>query len=94
MDGALEIAAYCSLTVAMTLLVIRLFWPKLAPKVMVRRFRRRPQGQHAVHGPQQPPVADADLPPAGRHPQEEEPAHRPLQQHRGRVEAYHAASFA
>ena len=41
MDGVLEIAAYCSLTVAMTLLVIRLFWPKLAPKVMVRRFRRR-----------------------------------------------------
>jgi hypothetical protein len=41
MNGALEIAAYCSLTVAMTLLVIRLFWPKLAPKVEVQRFRRR-----------------------------------------------------
>jgi len=39
--GALEIAAYCSLAVAMTLLIIRLFWPKLAPKVQVRRFRRR-----------------------------------------------------
>lgn len=39
--GALEIAAYCSLAVAMTLLLIRLFWPKLAPKVQVRRFRRR-----------------------------------------------------
>jgi hypothetical protein len=25
----------------MTLLLIRLFWPKLAPKVHVRRFRRR-----------------------------------------------------
>ena len=41
MNGALEIAAYCSLTVAMTLLVIRLFWPKLAPKAAVLRFRRR-----------------------------------------------------
>jgi hypothetical protein len=41
MNGALEIAAYCSLTVAMTLLIIRLFWPKLAPKVEVQRFRRR-----------------------------------------------------
>ena len=41
MNGILEIAAYVSLTVAMSLLVIRLFWPKLAPKVQVRRFRRR-----------------------------------------------------
>jgi hypothetical protein len=41
LDGMLEIAAYCSAVVAMTLLVIRLFWPKLAPKVQVRRFRRR-----------------------------------------------------
>ena len=37
----LEIAAYCSLVVAMSLLLIRLFWPKLAPKVQVQRFRRR-----------------------------------------------------
>lgn len=41
LNGALEIAAYCSLVVAMSLLIIRLFWPKLAPKVHVRRFRRR-----------------------------------------------------
>jgi hypothetical protein len=41
MNGVLEFAAYVSLTVAMTLLVIRLFWPRLAPKVAVRRFRRR-----------------------------------------------------
>ena len=41
MDGVLEIAAYCSLVVAMTLLVIKLFWPKLAPKDAVPRFRRR-----------------------------------------------------
>ncbi|HWI03875.1 MAG TPA: hypothetical protein VNT52_08635 [Acidimicrobiales bacterium] len=41
MNGALEIAAYCTLTVAMTLLVIRLFWPRLAPRVEVQRFRRR-----------------------------------------------------
>ena len=41
LDSILEIAAYCSLVVAMSLLIIRLFWPKLAPKVQVRRFRRR-----------------------------------------------------
>jgi hypothetical protein len=41
MSGVLEIAAYVSLVVAMSLLLIRLFWPKLAPKVQVRRFRRR-----------------------------------------------------
>lgn len=41
MNGVLEIAAYVTLVVAMTLLVLRLFWPKLAPKVAVRRFRRR-----------------------------------------------------
>jgi len=40
-NGVLEIAAYISLVVAMSLLIIRLFWPKLAPKVQVRRFRRR-----------------------------------------------------
>jgi hypothetical protein len=41
MNGVLQIAAYCSLAVAMSLLLIRLFWPKLAPKVEVQRFRRR-----------------------------------------------------
>ncbi len=41
LNGALEIAAYCSLVVAMSLLLIRLFWARLAPKVEVRRFRRR-----------------------------------------------------
>lgn len=41
MNGVLEIAAYCSLVVAMSLLLVRLFWPKLAPKVHVRRFRHR-----------------------------------------------------
>ncbi len=41
LNGALQIAAYVSLVVAMSLLVFRLFWPKLAPKVQVRRFRRR-----------------------------------------------------
>lgn len=41
MNGALEMAAYVSLVVAMTLLLIRLFWARLAPKVQVRRFRRR-----------------------------------------------------
>ena len=40
LEGMLEIAAYCSAVVAMTLLVFRLFWPRLAPKVQVRRFRR------------------------------------------------------
>ena len=41
LDGVLEIAAYCSLTVAMSLLIIKLFWPKVEPTVTVRRFRRR-----------------------------------------------------
>jgi len=41
LNGALEIAAYVSLVVAMTLLLIRLFWVRLAPKVEVQRFRRR-----------------------------------------------------
>ena len=41
LDGVLQIAAYVSLTVAMSLLLVRLFWPKLAPNVQVRRFRRR-----------------------------------------------------
>ena len=41
LNGALEIAAYVSLVVAMSLLVFRLFWPKVAPKVEVRRFRHR-----------------------------------------------------
>jgi hypothetical protein len=41
LDGVLEIAAYCSMVVAMSLLIIKLFWPRVAPKVHMRRFRRR-----------------------------------------------------
>lgn len=41
LSGVLEIAAYCCLTVAMGLLLIKLVGPKLAPKVQVRRFRHR-----------------------------------------------------
>ena len=41
MNGVLQVAAYCSLVVAMSLLCIRLFWPKLAPRVHVRRFHHR-----------------------------------------------------
>lgn len=41
MKGFLEVAAWFSMTVAMTLLMARLFWPKLAPRVNVVRFRRR-----------------------------------------------------
>lgn len=41
MNRFLQIAAWCSLVVAMSLLLIRLFWPKVAPTVHVRRFRRR-----------------------------------------------------
>lgn len=41
MKGVLQVAAYCSLVVAMSLLVIRLFWPKVAPHVHARRFRHR-----------------------------------------------------
>jgi len=39
-NGVLEIAAYCSLVVAMSLLVVKLFWPRLAPWVHAHRFRR------------------------------------------------------
>ncbi len=41
LQGVLEIAAYCSLGVAMGLLLVKLFWPKLAPHVEARRFRHR-----------------------------------------------------
>ena len=41
MNGVLQVAAYCSLVVAMSLLCIRLFWPKLAPRVHARRFHHR-----------------------------------------------------
>ena len=41
LHGVLEIAAYVSLVVAMSLLIIRLFWARLAPRVEVRRFRHR-----------------------------------------------------
>ncbi len=41
LHGVLEVAAYVSLVVAMSLLLIRLFWSRLAPKVEVQRFRRR-----------------------------------------------------
>ena len=48
--------------------------------------------RHQQVGPaQQPAVADADLAPAGRHPQEQQPARRPLQQHGGGVEPDHGS---
>jgi hypothetical protein len=40
-NGVLQVAAYCSLVVAMSLLCFRLFWPKLAPRVHARRFHHR-----------------------------------------------------
>ncbi len=48
-DGVLEIAAYCSLGVAVGLLLIKLFWPKLAPRAQARRFRHRlGKAEHVV----------------------------------------------
>lgn len=41
MNGVLEIAAYCSLAVAMGLLLLELFWPRLAPRLQALRFRHR-----------------------------------------------------
>ena len=41
LHGVLEVAAYVSMVVAMSLLLIRLFWSRLAPRVEVQRFRRR-----------------------------------------------------
>jgi len=40
-DGVLEIAAYCSLGVAVGLLLVKLLWPKLTPRAQVARFRHR-----------------------------------------------------
>lgn len=41
LDGALEITAYCSLALAIGLLLAKMFWPRLAPRVQVRQFRHR-----------------------------------------------------
>ena len=43
-----------------------------------------------VDAAQQPPVSEADLAPPGGEPQEGQPTDRPLQQHRGGIEADHA----
>ena len=49
----------------------------------------RARGEQEVDAAQQPAVPDADLPPAGGDPQEEQATHRPLQQHRRGIEADH-----
>ena len=49
----------------------------------------RSRGHDAVHAAEEPAIADADLPAAGRDPQEQEPARCPLQQDRCRVELDH-----
>lgn len=41
MSGVLELAAYCSLGVAIGLLLVKMCWPRLRPRVEVRRFRHR-----------------------------------------------------
>ena len=46
-------------------------------------------GHHAVDAPQQPAIADADLPSAGRDPEEQQSARGPLQEDRRRVELDH-----
>ena len=59
-----------------------------------QRRRRRTRRRRAARNtpPRRPAVAEADLAVAGRDPQEEQPAGRPLQQHRGGVEADHSAT--
>ncbi len=41
MRGVLELAAYCCLGAAIGLLLVKMCWPRLAPRIEVRRFRRR-----------------------------------------------------
>ncbi|MDQ6725815.1 MAG: hypothetical protein M3066_06580 [Actinomycetota bacterium] len=41
MSGVLELAAFCSLGAAIGLLLVKMCWPRLRPRVEVRRFRRR-----------------------------------------------------
>ena len=41
LGGVLEIASYCSLGVVVVLLVLRLLWPQLGPRLHALRFRRR-----------------------------------------------------
>ena len=64
---------------------------RAAPRLGRRPGRRLPGrhgacGHHEIDRPQQPAVADADLAPAGRDPQEQQAAGRPLQQDGGGVE--------
>ena len=49
------------------------------------------EGDGGVHAAEQPAVAEPDLAPPSREPAERHPADRPLQQHRGGLEADHAA---
>lgn len=41
MSGVLELAAYLSLGVAIGLLLVKMCWPRLGPRLEVRRFRHR-----------------------------------------------------
>jgi hypothetical protein len=41
LDTVLAVAAYLSLAVGVGLAAVKLAWPRVAPKVQVRRFRRR-----------------------------------------------------
>ena len=57
--------------------------------VVAQPDERRASGDDEVRAAQQPPVAQTDLPPAGREPAERHAPDRPLQQHRGGVEGDH-----
>jgi hypothetical protein len=41
LDAVLEMAAYLSLAVGVVLAAVKFGWPRLAPKMEVRRFRRK-----------------------------------------------------
>ena len=58
------------------------------PKPHPEHYRCR--GHQHVDAAQQPPVSDAHLAAPGREPQKCQPTDRPLQQHRGGIEADHA----
>lgn len=49
LNGVLGIAAYCSAGTAIGLLLVKMFWPKVGPRVTARRFRRRlGQAEHVL----------------------------------------------
>ena len=41
LDSVLEVAAYLSLAAGVAFAALKMVWPRMTPKVQVRRFRRK-----------------------------------------------------